>query len=99
MKEKFLRIFLALLFGGAIIYLGITGVMELTNKKDLHTADLTASVTLMELEHSINGLIPIGTDYYYLGLNENTAEAYIIHAPKSWLGKNFADDQHVCLGK
>ena len=71
-------------------YLAVTAVMDLTNKKDLHTVHLVFGTEFLELEHSINGLIPIGTDYYYLGIDEDY-NAYTIRAGKNWEEENFSD--------
>ncbi|MDE5754106.1 MAG: hypothetical protein K2H89_06155 [Oscillospiraceae bacterium] len=71
-------------------YLAVTAVMDLTNKEDLHTIRLVFGMEFLELEHSINGLIPIGTDYYYLGIDEDY-NAYTIRAGKHWEEENFSD--------
>ena len=92
MKEKSGKIILPLFFAVLVLYLAITGIMNLTNTKDLHSTSITAGMPLLAVEHSINGLIPIGTSYYYLGVNEETSEAYIIRASKNWLKDNFTDD-------
>lgn len=79
--------FVVIFFSG---YLAVTAVQDLTNKEDLHTVNLVFGTELLELEHSINGLIPIGTDYYYLGIDENY-DAYTIRAPKNWAEENFSN--------
>ncbi|MGN0402216.1 MAG: hypothetical protein ACI4HQ_08160 [Acetatifactor sp.] len=84
--------FLILLFAGLLIYLLLSAVLDLTNKKDIHTVTIDGAFEVLELEHSINGLIPIGTDYYYIGIEEETFDAYIIKASKKWLEKNFDSD-------
>lgn len=71
-------------------YLAVTAVQDLTNKKDLHTVHLVFGTEFLELEHSINGLIPIGTDYYYLGIDEDY-NAYTIRAGKNWEEENFSN--------
>lgn len=89
--KKILRnVFLVVLIAFCAGYLIVTGVQDLTNKDDLHTVSLVYGTEFLELEHSINGLIPIGTDYYYLGFDENY-NSYIILAPKKWAEKNFSD--------
>lgn len=89
--KKILRVVLvAIVIILTVGYLTVTAVQDLTNKKDLHTVNLVFGTELLELEHSINGLIPIGTDYYYLGIDENY-EAYTIHAGKNWAEENFSD--------
>lgn len=49
----------------------------------------------MEIQHSINGLIPVGKDYYYIGFEAESGDAYLIHAPKNWLKKNFDDSGYA----
>lgn len=71
-------------------YLIVTAVLDLTNKEDVRTMNFIYATEFLELEHSINGLIPIGTDYYYLGFDEDY-NAYTIHAGKHWAEDNFSD--------
>lgn len=52
----------------------VSAVLDLTNKKDIHTVRIEAVCKVLELEHSINGLIPIGTDHYYIGIEEDTMD-------------------------
>ena len=98
MKEKLGKIILPLFFVVLVLYLAITGIMDLTNSKDIHSVTIDAGMPLLEVEHSINGLIPIGTEYYYLGVNEDTSEAYIVHSSKGWLKDNFTDDYMTKTG-
>lgn len=78
---------------GIAAYLIITAILDITNKEDLHTVNIDMATEVLEVEHSISGLIPMGTDHYYIGINEDTAEAYIIKAPKKWLKENFGVDK------
>ncbi len=78
---------------GIAAYLIITAILDMTNKEDLHTVNIDMATEVLEVEHSISGLIPMGTDHYYIGINEDTAEAYIIKAPKKWLKENFGVDK------
>lgn len=92
MKNKFAIIFLIILGLYVLIHLSVTSIMDLTNTTDVHTVTLDGAFEVLELEHSINGLIPIGTDYYYLGINEDTYDAYLIKSSKKWLKTNFGSD-------
>lgn len=74
------------------VYLVQSSITDLTNKEDLHTVTIDAAAEVLQLEHSINGIIPIGTDYYYVGINEESYDAYLIMGPKKWLNKNFDSD-------
>ena len=96
MKEMARRVFLVLLVVLFIGYLLVTAIYDLTNKKDLHTVQVDEAVEFLVVEHSISGLIPIGKDYYYLGVDDETAEACIIKASKSWYKKNF-DESGVAI--
>lgn len=83
----------ALMVLGIAVYLVATAILDMTNKEDLHTVNIDMATEVLEVEHSINGLIPMGTDHYYIGINEDTSEAYIIKAPKKWLDDNFGVDK------
>lgn len=83
---------LALIVIGLLLYLLIPAVLDLANQKDVHTVKLNGAVSVLEIEHSINGLIPIGTDYYYLGYEDESNNAYVIKASKHWLDKKFDAD-------
>lgn len=67
----------------------VMSIIDLTNKKDLHNVSITKAYELLVVENSINGLIPTGKDYYYLGICEDNQMLYIIHGRKNWLEDNF----------
>ena len=96
MKEKAKKIFYIIV--GAMVlcmfvyFMLIAPIISLSNKKDLYTLNVDGAFEILELEHSIDGLIPIGKDYYYVGVSKGTQDAYLIRAPKSWLKKNFNAD-------
>lgn len=94
MKKKLGNAVAILFFVGMLIYLLITAVLDLTNKKDLHTINLAGAFEVLEIEHSINGLIPVGTDHYYIGIEEESYDAYIIKASPKWFEKHF-DSNHM----
>lgn len=89
MKEKIKNIFLAALGIGVVLYLCISGIMDMTDTRNVRVITIHEAGRILQLEHSINGLIPIGTDYYYLGIDDMTGNAYLIKASKGWLKKNF----------
>ena len=91
-KNKLVNIALILLCAGILIYLLVSSITDLTNTEDLHTTTLDGAFQILQLEHSINGLIPTGSDYYYVGIVEDTYDVYLIKSSKGWLKKNFADD-------
>lgn len=92
MKKKLSSVFGILVLVGIFMYLLITAILDLTNKKDLHTINLAGAFEILEVEHAINGLIPIGTDHYYIGIEEGSNDAYIIKASKRWFRNNFDSD-------
>ncbi len=89
MKKKRGTIILIVIFVLVLLYLLLTAVLALTNKKDLYTVRLSQAYEVLEVEHAINGLIPIGTDHYYMGVEEETGLVYIIKASPEWFEKNF----------
>lgn len=89
MKGKKGKIFAIVMFSGFLIYQLVSGIADLANRKDLHTVRLSSAVEVLQVEHSINWLIPTGTDYYYIGVAVDSEDAYLIHAPRNWLKKNF----------
>ena len=92
MKKKLSSVFGILVLVGLFMYFLVTAIMDLTNKKDLHTINLAGAFEILEVEHAINGLIPIGTDHYYIGIEEGSYDAYIIKASKRWFKNNFDSD-------
>ena len=92
MKKKLSNVFGILVLVGLFMYFLISAIMALTNKKDLHTINLAGAFEILEVEHAINGLIPIGTDHYYIGIEEGSYDAYIIKASKRWFKNNFDSD-------
>lgn len=92
MKKILGNVLAILFFVVMLMYFLITAVSDLTNKKDLHTINLAGAFEILEVEHAINGLIPVGKEYYYIGIEEDTYAAYIIKASKKWLENNFDSD-------
>lgn len=92
MKKKLENALTILVVIGILLYPLITAVLDLANNKDLHTVRLNEAFGVLEMEHSINGLIPLGKEYFYLGYEDETNNAYIIKASKHWMDKNFDDD-------
>ncbi|MCM1229123.1 MAG: hypothetical protein NC489_03230 [Ruminococcus flavefaciens] len=88
--KKFLKILFALLFVGFLFAeLLVLPIIDIANKDDRKTLSIVYAVKILEVEHSVNYIIPFGKDYYYLGFDEDD-NAYLIHAPKKW-ADNFSD--------
>ncbi|MCR5282278.1 MAG: hypothetical protein K6E18_02830 [Lachnospiraceae bacterium] len=98
MKDKAKSIFLWILLVAFVCYLVGTGVYDLLNKKDLVTIQVDRAVEILEVEQSVNGLIPMGKDHYYLAGNSATGETIILRAAKSWYQKNFSEDGDLRSG-
>lgn len=88
MKSKIQNAALILLLVVFAGYLLWSGISDLTNKQDVYTVNLDECYEIFEVEHSINGLIPTGTDHYYLGFDEQ-GSCCIINASKGWYAENF----------
>lgn len=89
--KKFLKILFVLFF---IVFLFaellVLPIIDIINKDDRKTLNIVYATEILEIEHSINYIIPFGKDYYYVGIDEDY-NAYIIHAPKKWAENNFTD--------
>lgn len=94
-KKKLQTVVLTIFVIVVIAFLAITGINDLTNKDDLYTVRIDAGAEILAVEHSINGLIPIGTDHYYWAINEETMESYVILASKNWGNDTFDEDGYT----
>lgn len=92
MKGKIGKILGAILILACMMYVFISGIVELCNKDKTYTLSIDSATTAISVEHSINGLIPTGTEYYYYGFDSDNEQIYIIKAGKKWLQKNFDDN-------
>lgn len=90
MNEKVRKLLIVVLSVVAVGCIAAVSISDLINTKDKRTITINEAYSLMAMEHSINGLIPFGTDYYYLGFNGN--DAYIIKSSKHWLDENFDEN-------
>lgn len=99
MKKKLQTVVLTIFVIVVIAFLAITGINDLTNKDDLYTVRIDAGAEILAVEHSINGLIPIGTDHYYWAINEETMESYVILASQNWGNDTFDGDGYTINSK
>lgn len=95
MKTYMSRFFLILIGIGLVLYLFITGAADLVNTDARYTLDVDEACNILTVEHSINGLIPIGKDYYYVAVNNESGNAYVVHASKNWIKKTFIGKDNV----
>lgn len=91
-KSKAGNVLLVIFGSFLLIWLLYTSVSDLTNKEDVKTITLSEACTLMEMRHMLNGIIPIGSEYYYIAIEKDTNNAYILKASKHWLKGKFDDD-------
>lgn len=91
MKEKSGKVVGILFLIVFVAYMLITGIGDLINTKDVKTLHVDYAVSALDVEHSINGLIPTGTDHYFLIVDSQTNEGAFVRASKSWYTKNFDD--------
>jgi len=98
MKKHLRTILIILLFVCFLVGVLIAGLNDLLDKTNIHTVKIDLAVNVMEQEHSIGGVIPTRTDYYYVGIKQETKEAYLIKGTKDWFTKNF-DSKHVAYDK
>ena len=90
-RKKASLIFFIILMLAAVAYMLITGVRDLTDQSGICEGDIDMATKGMVLEHSINGLIPTGMEYYYIGLNSEDGRVYLIRAGKHWFDDNFEE--------
>lgn len=85
MKDKIKNICLVGFLGLLMLYVLISGIWDLVNVKGRVKINVSEADELIAIEHSINGIIPMGTDYYYFCIEQSTSNAYVIQASKNWL--------------
>jgi len=92
MKNKFLKSLLIIILVVSFIdVFFVMSIIDLLNTRDVCEVNLEAAGELLIVENSINGIIPTGKDYYYIGLG-NEGDIYTIHAGKKWLSDNFDEN-------
>ena len=85
MSKRFMIAVVLLIF----VYILVTGIYDLVNRNDLYTINADGCVEILEVEHAVNGLIPIGKDHYYIAFDGESGDACIVKASKRWYSKNF----------
>lgn len=93
MKNRFLKaVVIIITIASFVGVFFVMSIMDLVNTKDVHETTITDAGRLLVVENSINGIIPNGKDYYYVGIDGSTGDIYTIHAGKKWLDDNFTID-------
>lgn len=85
------NVVLIILFIVMILFTLIPGIFTLLNNRYNGVNSIIWATRLNTIEHSINGLIPIGKEYYYIGITTDN-KPILIRADKNWLKENFKDD-------
>lgn len=99
MKQFIEKVIITLSLIGILVYLLGTAIIDMTNKKDLYTVDIDIATEVIESEQSLNNkffkklTLLKKTDYYYIGIDKDSYETYIIKAPKNWHEEHFNSDQ------
>ena len=108
MKIKLGLVILILAFVGWIVFCVVTGVSGLTKtgskspgiyskKGELCEMEAYFAKEVYALEHRINGIIPAGTEHFYIIVNEDgSAAPMLVKAKPSWYSKNFDSE---CFAK
>lgn len=97
MNEKKAKLPKKVILGGIVflLYLLIPSILDLTNEKDKQEITIDAAYEIIELEDTFYGLIPLGTTYYYVGITEDTMQAYIFTEKKNYLDGKFDADGYA----
>lgn len=108
-RHPILAAFGVLIFVVAIIMCIRSGIMNLVGAGDAElfsNAPLRAHVSgevmfatkMCEYKHTLNGLIPIGTEHYYFVIDKNGENYCVVRAKKSWYEENFDSDGFATQG-
>lgn len=89
MKSKMSKGFMIAVVLVICVYILVTGIYDLVNRNDLYTINADGCVEILEVEHAVNGLIPIGKDHYYIAFDGESGDVCIVKASKRWYSKNF----------
>ncbi len=98
MKEFIEKVLTIIIFVGITVYLVGTAIFDMTNKENMRTVNIDKATEILEVDHALNNKLINKltfikrTHHYYIGLNEDTDEAYIIKAPEKWFKENFTSD-------
>lgn len=94
MKEKIKSILGILFYIIVVAYFLISGIYDICGFNTYYNANIIAASELFETEHTINGLIPCGTDYYYVGLTDDQ-RLVVLRASPDWMSGNFDEDGYA----
>ncbi|MBO7515176.1 MAG: hypothetical protein J6T47_06115, partial [Lachnospiraceae bacterium] len=89
MKEKLGAVFIGLLMAAVIAITGINAYALLMDSSRKQELTLTEAVGAIDYSHKLEGLIPLGTDHYWVGYDQTTQKVYYLRASEKWFEKNF----------
>lgn len=103
MKRTTALIITAVVFAGWTLYNLITGISGLAKSgisplsgslgnKDRCEVTVSFAAEVYEIEHRLNGIIPTGSEHFYLAAAEDGTLPLLIKASPSWYEKNFDGD-------
>lgn len=81
-----------IILGFVSIFFLFIGLMDIIKPSNIYEVKIDSAYPVLTVEHVTNFIFPTGTDYYYLGVNEENRSVYLIKANKNWLNKNFTSD-------
>ncbi len=91
MKEKLSVVFIMLLLGAVIVIASLNAYSILWNPSRQQELNLLSIYGGIDYSHKLEGIIPLGTDHYWLGADANTEKIYYVRASKKWFDNNFPD--------
>ncbi|MBO7516108.1 MAG: hypothetical protein J6T47_10840 [Lachnospiraceae bacterium] len=89
MKEKIGYIFLGLLFAVCIFLMFRNGYGLLADSSRKQKVSIVAITGGIDYSHKFEGIIPLGTDHYRLGMDQESGKIYILRASQKWFDNNF----------
>lgn len=103
MKAKFGMAVLILMAVGITVWCLASGISGLSKsqteapsrysqKGDLCEFEVSYAKEVYEIEHKINGLIPFGTEHFFLVLIDDDLAPMLVKANTSWFSDNFTED-------
>lgn len=87
-----------LLIACAVGVFFVMPILDLLNTADVKTIDIQMAYNFYEVEHSVAGIIPVGKDHYFLGLDLNNQNVYLIKGNTKWLKDTFDEEGNLLKG-
>lgn len=91
-------LFAILLSACAIGVFFVMPILDLCNTADMKAVDIQMGYDFYEVEHSVAGIIPVGKEHYFVGLDLNNLTVYLIKGDMKWLTDNFDEEGNLLNG-